>query len=261
MKRRVIIHLSIVIFLYLILRIPLLGKTLGADEIFNTFCYLQQRPFANYHSEQIVTEPRPWAADWQREIAYHPPFLNIFYYNWIRIFGDSEISLHAPTLIAGLIGIIILYLFGRLVFNGEVSFIATLATVCSSSHIMYSTQAVHAIFEMFFFLGSLLLLFEFIIKKNQTAFYLLLILNVLSIVVFYHYLFFLVVQTIILFVLRKELKIKMSYFILVSLLIALFLFFIVSRHKEGLYSRPFWRKNNLIQAIIIIVSMPDKYSL
>ena len=104
---KITIQLTVIILLYLILIIPLINNALWHDEIYNTFLYLHTFPIIGFHAKQSLSQGYGWSTDWQRQIALHPPFRLLFYYAWIRIFGDSEASLHIPVAIAGLLGIII----------------------------------------------------------------------------------------------------------------------------------------------------------
>ena len=244
---KITVQLTIIILLYLILIIPLMNNALWHDEIYNTSLYLHTFPAIGFHAKEPAPQAYGWSTDWQRQIALHPPFLSLFYYAWIRAFGDSEISMHIPVAIAGLLGIIILYFLGLAVFDNDVGFMATLATTFSSSHIIYSVQAVHAIFEMLIFLASLLCLTQFIIRKTARLFKLLLLLNMLGIFIFYYYFFYLIVQTIVLLILKKDLKIPPPYFVMVSLLLAVFFVFVKFNYAHNRYSYTHWPKNNLNQ--------------
>lgn len=269
-KNRVAFHLVILVLFYFILRVPLADKALWIDEIRNTFMYLDTAPFAKLsagkemplyykpldYSCYSYTYGYSWGKSWKEQIVIHPPLLSTFYYLWIRVFGDSEISLHIPTIIAGLIGIILLYFFGSFIFENDVGFLATLATVFSTSHIMYSVQAVHAIFEMLFFLASLLIFCKLLITKNNKFFYLLVALNILGMLMFYHYFFYLSIQTIALWFLKDTLKIKASYFAMVFILTAIFSISVIVWYGKGCYHWSHWPKNNLERTIKNIIILP-----
>lgn len=254
------IQLTITILFYLILRIPLIDNALSHDEMYRTFSYLSSSPLVELQPEKEISKRFDWGRDWKRQIAYHPLFFLSFYYNWIRLFGDSERSLHIPVIIAGLVGIIILYFLGSLIFGNDISLMATLAAVFSGSHIMYSVQAVYAIFEMLIFLASLLVLSKFIITKNKRFFRVLLILNLLGISIFYHYFLYLIIQTIILWLLRDEFKVRLPYFFTAFLLIATFSVFVTFNYNRKLYlPREWWPRNDFKQTIKNIVNLPEAY--
>ena len=252
---KVRVQLIVIIFFYLILIVPLMNKAFWHDEIYNTSLYLNSFP---------VIQPKfhefNWSADWQRQISLHPPVLSLLYYVWIRCFGDSEISLHIPVAIAGLLGIILLYFLGNIILDNDVSFIATLATTFSSSHIMYSVQTVHAIFEMLSFLASTLCLAHFVITKSPRLFRWLLIFNVFGICIAYYYVFYLIAQTVIFWIRRKDLKIRLVYFIMVVIFIILFLGFIKFSYDRKKYSYDCWPKNDFRRAIANILYLPAEFA-
>ncbi len=269
-KNRVVFQLIILILFYFVLRVPIADKALRIDEIRNTFMYLDTAPFAKlsvgketplhysplHYSCYSYTYGYSWGKSWKEQMVIHPPLLSAFYYFWIRCFGDSEISLHIPTIIAGFVAIMLLYFFGSFVFGNDIGFLAALAMVFSASHIVYSVEAVHAIFEMSIFLASLLTLYKLIITGNKKNFYLLLALNILGVFMFYHYFFYLIIQTIVLWSLKDRLKIGVAYFAVVFLLIALFSVSVIACYKNGKYYWDLWPKNNLGRAVTNIIFLP-----
>src|SRR3990167_9329418 len=44
---------------------------------------------------------------------FHPPFYYVFLHFWTILFGTSEIALRAPSLLAGILTIYIVYLIGK----------------------------------------------------------------------------------------------------------------------------------------------------
>jgi len=258
-KRKFIIHLIIILSLYLIIRVPLVNKPLQHDEIYNTFVYLYASPLSKASQKPMNLERYDfsWRTDWKRQIAIHPPFLSILYYFWVRLFGDSEISLHMPVIIVGLAEIILLYFLGSIFFGSDVGFLAALGTSFSIAHIEYSTQAVYAIFEPFILLASLLCLYKFVITKNKKLFYDLLILNIFGISIYYHYFVYLIIQTIILWFYRKEFKITKIYFISVPIIVILFIVVTVICFSRGHYSYEFWMRSDFKTLMITIISLPS----
>jgi hypothetical protein len=269
-KNRAAFHLVVLIIFYLILRLPIADKALGVDEIRNTFMYLDTAPLAKLSADkEIPRDYTPtdyscyshkydysWGKSWKEQLVIHPPLISAFYYSWIRIFGDSEISLHTPAIIAGLAGIILLYFLGSLVFGNGIGFLAAIAMEFSASHIMYSVQAVHAIFEIPIFLASIIVFYKLIITRDKKLFYLLLTLNVLGILTFYHYFFYLIIQTIVLWFLRDGLRIKTPYFIIPVLFTAVFFASVLTFYKEGMYYWTHWPKNNLETTVMNIIYLP-----
>lgn len=253
---KVRIQLIVVMFFYLVLTVPLMNKAFWHDEIYNTSLYLNPFPVIQPKSQGFN-----WAADWQRQIALHPPVLSLLYYAWIRCFGDSEISLHTPVVIAGLLGVILLYFLGNIIFDNDIGFIATLTITFSSSHIMYSVQTVHAIFEMLIFLASMLCLAQLVVTKSARLFRLLLVLNVLGACTYYYYCFYLIIQSIIFWILRKDLRVKLIYFIMIFLLLALFSSFVKFNYDAKRYSvYKNWPKNDFGRSKKNIVYLPYEFT-
>ena len=174
-------HGSLLIIFYLIIRLPLINGGLWHDEIYNTSIYLApDKSEIAIEREDAISSEYPWLAenfnrssDWKRQISLHPPFISIFYAVWIKIFGDSEISLHIPPIIAGILTVIVLYLLGTLIFDKNVGFLAALALTFSAPHITYSAMAVPAMFEMCIFLISLYFFFKFMLVEDRKYFNLL----------------------------------------------------------------------------------------
>lgn len=239
-----------------------MNNALWHDEIYNTFLYLKALPNISPQANHTLSKSYSfsWSTDWKRQIVLHPPFLSLIYYVWIRLFGDSEVSLHIPVAIAGLLGIIIVYFLGSLVFDNDVGLMAALATAFSSSHIMYSVQTVHAIFEMLIFLSSILCLARFVITKNAGLFRLLLLLNILGALIFYYYFFYLIIQTIVLWLLKKDLKIKSLYFAAVFISVTVFLVFVKYTYDKNFYSYKHWPKNDFSQTIYNIVYLSRDFT-
>jgi len=255
-RAQVCVQLSILLFSYLALTVPLMNKAFWHDEIYNTSLYLSSFPIIQPKSQGFN-----WSTDCQRQIPLHPPGLSILYYIWIRCFGDSEMSLHIPVAIAGFCGIVLLYFLGSIIFDNDVGFISAIALTICSSHIIYSVQTVHAIFEMLLFLTSALCLTCLMVNKSVKLFRWLSILNVLGACVFYYYSLYLIIQTAILWFLRRDLKIKSTYFILVLILFILFIGFIKFSYDMKKYSEfQNWPKNDPSRSMENIVYLPYEFT-
>lgn len=254
------LQIAILVFCYLALTFPLMGNALWHDEIYNTSLYLNTFPDLRPSSGENALQVSGWAAEWRWQIALHPPALSIFYYVWIRLFGDSEFSMHVPVLLAGLLGVILLYLLGCIVFDSDIGFVAALAMIFSSSYLMYSVQAVHAIFEMLIFLASALAFAHFVIKKNKKIFKILIFLNILGFGIFYCYFFYFLAQNIVLWIFRKSLGIKKIYFVASILLSVIFISFISFNYTKKQYSCSHWPKNSIFMAIKNIITLPRNFT-
>ncbi|MGB2705381.1 MAG: glycosyltransferase family 39 protein, partial [Candidatus Omnitrophota bacterium] len=181
---------------------------------------------------------------------------SILYYFWIRAFGDSEVSMRIPALAFGLSGVVLMYLVGSAVFGDDIGFPAALATVFSIAYITYSTEAVHAIFELPILMASLLCLYKFIMTRKRRMFAGLLLLNAAGVFIFYHYLAYLMIQTAVLWLYRKRLGIRGYYFTAVALLVAVFCWYAASSFSEGHFSYGFWLRHDLKTIIKVIGTLP-----
>src|SRR5262245_29050627 len=71
----------------------------------------------------------------------HNPLYNAFMAGWIRVFGDSEVSIRLPSLLAAYGAALILWWWSRLRFGRCVADLALVWTVLSPVHWWYSTEA------------------------------------------------------------------------------------------------------------------------
>jgi hypothetical protein len=197
------------------LRLPLLDKPLQHDELYNAFPYLATSPLTHAAARTPANGELPfdWAADWKRQLVVHPPTLSAFYFGWIRVFGDSPVSLHVPPLMAGCVGVGATYLLGAVLAGPAVGVAAALALTVSLSHVEHSTQAVHAAFEVAILALSLWLLARLLVRGTRDDRNRLIAVNVAGVLLFYHYVVFLAVQTVILWPRRRGLAIGTTYFL------------------------------------------------
>lgn len=257
-KTTIILQLLFLMCLYLTIRLPLLDKPLHHDEVYNTFLYLRLTPLSaeeSYSQKNVsITEIKDWnwsrwRTDWRRQIATHPPFLSGFYYVWIRIFGDSEVSLHFPAMLTGLFSLFVLYFFGSILFGRKVSFFATAAVLLSPSHILYSTQAVHAIFELSIFLISLSYLYKFLFYRSNKLFMYLIVLNILGFFIFYHYIVYFIIQILIIIICAKNIKGFNLYRIFSLIVCATFFTYFLVNFFRGHYSYIFGLQHKILMLL------------
>ena len=77
-----------ILFLALLLRLPNLAESLWLDELW---------------SIRIILDNTDPLRTLLRDI--HPPLYSIFMFSWIRLFGDSELSIRLPSLVFGLVSV------------------------------------------------------------------------------------------------------------------------------------------------------------
>jgi hypothetical protein len=237
--------LLVLAFVYLALSTPLANRPLNHDEIYNTLCYLHTSPMASptdtaFEKDMLDKFGLSWRTDWRREISLHPPFVYLFYYGWTRIFGDSEISLHAPPLLIGLLGLLLLYQIAAPLLGRRVAFAASLATACSTAWLGYSVQAVHAMFEAGIFLISLFFFTRYVRSSDKKDLVCLRIANLFGILIFYHYVVFLLAQALFFFLNRKKYQMRPVSFFLMGLVFLSFGVFFLSHYYAGEFNISFW---------------------
>ena len=69
------------------------------------------------------------------------PIHDLFLHYWVALFGDSEFSLRFPSVLAGLLGVFMMYKVGSLLFGRGVGLMASLILAMSPFHIQYSQEA------------------------------------------------------------------------------------------------------------------------
>jgi 4-amino-4-deoxy-L-arabinose transferase-like glycosyltransferase len=109
----------------LLLRLPRFRQSLWFDEIWSTRVML----------DSVASTVRMLSAD------LHPPLFNVLMFVWIRIFGDSEMSVRMPSLVCGLITIA---LTAQLAIDygwRRAAPAAALVLAISPAHIWYSQEA------------------------------------------------------------------------------------------------------------------------
>ena len=261
-KNKTIIPLLAILLLYLAIRIPLLNKPLQHDEIYFTSTYLSALPFhsqptGNAEANGMLT----WDRDWQRHLSFRLPSVFLFYYYWDKVFGDSEISVHLPALFLGLIGIILYYNLGLLLFTPRASLCAAAATTLSISHIGLSTTATFLIFEYCVFGATLLSLAQFLLTQNRKLLYFTILLNIFGVLVFYHYFAYLFLQTLVFWFNRDKLRIPRYYFasaatVLLGFVLMFFYFYL---HGWFDYGTDFWLTNNLPALLSVVLWLPFSF--
>jgi hypothetical protein len=246
----------------LALRVPLVAKQPQHDENYNRFPYLATSPAgwaiarAQGHRGSTL---HGWAADWPRQIVIHPPGVSAFYWAWIRVFGDSAVALHVPTIILGTASVLLTWSFAGRLFGSRVALPAALAVCVSLSHVEHSTQAVHAIFETALLVASLIGLQRVIEGGRAGLRRWLWVLNLLGIAVSYHYAVFLALQTVLLWQRRKALRVPRVYFVAVGVAALIVAAVFTAGRVRDLYTYEFWPAWNLAKAIETLRSLPENF--
>ena len=71
----------------------------------------------------------------------HPPLVQVFLFYWIKIFGNTEIAVRFPFIVAGIVSIYFVYKIGRLWFNPTTGLVAAAFVSTLQYTIFYSQLA------------------------------------------------------------------------------------------------------------------------
>lgn len=107
------------------LRLPNLNESLWNDEIWST------RVLIGNLSALIHTtiDDR------------HPPFYQAFMFAWIRMFGDSELSVRIPAFLCGILAVLLVHEFASRLVERKTALLASFLLAVSPAHIWYSQEA------------------------------------------------------------------------------------------------------------------------
>lgn len=123
--RTPVVFLVVCLAIALLVRLPLLGRSLWFDEV----CMSSQR-IGTF--EQLLAT---------LYVDIHPPLFVLFMHGIGRLFGDSELALRLPALFAGLAAIPALWWTGHRLVGDRAARWATLLLALSPVHVWYSTEA------------------------------------------------------------------------------------------------------------------------
>jgi 4-amino-4-deoxy-L-arabinose transferase-like glycosyltransferase len=118
-------YLLLCVVVAVALRWPLLGKSLWFDE-------------ACMSSQRIGTTEQLLATLY---VDIHPPLFVAFMHFWARLFGDGELALRLPALLAGLLSIPALWWTGHRLVGDVAARWGALLLALSPVHVWYSVEA------------------------------------------------------------------------------------------------------------------------
>ncbi len=75
------------------------------------------------------------------KVDYHPAGVQVFLYYWVKLFGESEMSVRFPFVIAGILSILFAYLIAERWFNRTVGIFVAMTIATLQFPIMYSQIA------------------------------------------------------------------------------------------------------------------------
>ena len=192
-----ILFLLILLFGLFVRTYDLAKESLWNDEAFSVL--ISNLSLVDLIKEIEVTDVNP------------PLFYSILHF-WIKLFGDSEFSVRFPSLIFGVLSILLIYRLASLMFTKNVGLLSSLLLALSTFHIRYSQEARAYSLMVFFILLSFYFLFKLRKKKDfkNSIFYV--VSTTLLIYTHYYGLIILLSQNLIIFLdlllskKRKELK-------------------------------------------------------
>jgi mannosyltransferase len=117
--------LLVIIISGFLLRLSNLTESLWGDELWATHVYLGNLRTLVY---TILYDP-------------HPPLYSLFMFIWIKLFGDSELSVRLPPLICGVSSIFLVYTLAALTTDKKTALLASFLLSVSPVHIWYSQEA------------------------------------------------------------------------------------------------------------------------
>jgi hypothetical protein len=113
----------------LALRIPGLLESIWYDEACRTFMVLRPQRLTEILLHDV-----------------HNPLYNALMYSWIRVFGDSELSIRAPSILAGYTMIYALWHWVRQKWGGHAAWFTAAWLLLSPVPVWYSTEAKNTMF-------------------------------------------------------------------------------------------------------------------
>ena len=150
------ILLLIILIIAVSLRLPNLNGNLWFDELWSAHVMLRS----------------VYSLGYLALYDSHPPFYQILMFLWIRLFGDSELSIRIPPLIFGILSIFLTYLLA-LRFTGKKGALLTSFLLCVSPvHIWYSDEARLYSETLFFLLLAIFSYYKLIDSKSNSIWYL-----------------------------------------------------------------------------------------
>lgn len=111
------------------LRLPGLVESLWYDEVYRTFVVMQPGSIGNLLWHDV-----------------HNPLYNALMYGWIRVFGDSEVSIRTPSVLAGAALAWVVWRWAGARFGAWVGRCAGVWLVVAPVAVWYSTEAKNTIF-------------------------------------------------------------------------------------------------------------------
>jgi hypothetical protein len=186
-----------------------LNESLWLDELWSTHVKLGNVFLLGY---QVLYDP-------------HPPFYYVFMFLWIKLFGDSELSIRIPPLIFGILSILLTYALALRFAGKKEALLASFLLCVSPVHIWYSDEARPYSATLFFLLLSIFSYYKLKNTKESSIWYFVYFIALLF-AVFSHYYVVVYLGIISIMCVLKFDKIKRKVLILNILILASFISFL-----------------------------------
>lgn len=108
----------------------------------------------------------------EASFGYAP--IDRFFVHFAFYFGKSEFIVRLPSVIFGLLSILLIYQVGKTFFNKKIGLISSFLLSISTLHLEYSQEARYYVYVVFFFLLSLLFYYK-LVKEPSVKYFLLFI--------------------------------------------------------------------------------------
>src|SRR3989338_1509822 len=238
-KSRIILLLCLIIILGGLLRFHQLGQeSLWTDEIISL--KHTQYKFAELIKSVTVTE-------------LTPPGYFIFLSYWVKIFGDSEFSLRAPTAILDTLSIAIIFLIGSRLFNRTIGIILALLLSTMMVQIVYAQEA--RMYAAFGFLSLLSTLFLIEYYQNRRSKYKLFYIMSMAVSIYINYMALFLILFQFLAILHTRNRIFLKDFLLnISIILLLFAAGVRILITQGIL------RNNALKKVLIPWGIPPALS-
>lgn len=202
-RDRASIFLFVILLCSILLRLSNLSASVWYDELWSTHVKL----------ENVIVLGNQIGLD------FHPPSYSIFMFFWIRLFGDSELSIRTPPLILGVLSILVVYILSVKLADKKTALLTSLLLCLSPVHIWYSQEARQYSAALFFSLVSILGFYKLMEPRAKPVWYFIYVASLL-LAVFAHYYVLLYLIAISLLCLRRINRTKKIVLVLNSFVAA-----------------------------------------
>ena len=211
------IAICIILVISVLLRLPNLNESLWYDELWSTNIKLAK--------DHLFSTMR---------FDTSPPLYSILMFIWIRLFGDSEISIRIPPLIFGFLSIFLTYSIASRFTDKKNGILAAFLMCLSPVHIWYSQEARPYSAVLFFLLLSLLSFYKLKEAEMNARWYFIYFISLfMAVFSFYFAVAYLVALSIISFFEKKMGSVRKKVLIINGIIIIFFCLFFIWHIKTS----------------------------